>query len=243
MTVQTPLLLTSKLTRPLCYPLSPPLTSAKDQTSQSYSFSIEQALQIYGSQPELLGLVLYSKLEEDRRKTEEAKLRQKEIEYILQKQQIIFSRRPAPTLPSPFLKDELATKSTLDRRPSTAPKETVLYPERPSDLKRKMSFDMPSLPLSPPLEISKKRKRTIQAITTMIETKEFPYRDDYLWKNNGNTTHRKSGLRSVYYKCSNGAKGCPVNKTVTFKKKGEYLIKYRGEHLKECSRVKRITDL
>jgi hypothetical protein len=46
----------------------------------------------------------------------------------------------------------------------------------------------------------------MQAITTIIETKEFPYNDDYLWKNNGNTVHKKSGYKSIYYKCSNSAK-------------------------------------
>lgn len=46
----------------------------------------------------------------------------------------------------------------------------------------------------------------MQAISTIIETKEFPYNDDYLWKNNGNTVHKKSGYRSIYYKCSNSAK-------------------------------------
>jgi len=63
-------------------------------------------------------------------------------------------------------------------------------------------------PPSPPTETinPKKRKREIQAITTIIETKEFPYSDDYLWKNNGNTVHKKSGLKSIYYKCSNGTK-------------------------------------
>jgi phosphopantetheine adenylyltransferase len=51
-----------------------------------YPLSIQKAIQIYGSQPELLGLILSSKVEEDRRKTEEAKLRQKEIDYLLQKE-------------------------------------------------------------------------------------------------------------------------------------------------------------
>lgn len=45
----------------------------------------------------------------------------------------------------------------------------------------------------------------MQAITKIVETREFPYLDDYFWKNNGNTTH-KSGRRSVYYKCSNSGK-------------------------------------
>jgi hypothetical protein len=70
-----------------------------------------------------------------------------------------------------------------------------------------------TLPLSPPIETVniKKRKREIQAITTIIETKEFPYSDDYLWKNNGNTIHKKSGFKSVYYKCSNGIRVSVIN--------------------------------
>ncbi|KAL7312984.1 hypothetical protein PS15m_008687 [Mucor circinelloides] len=108
-----------------------------------------------------------------------------------------------------------------------------------------------SAPPSPPIEptaaptatTTKRRRREMQAISTIIETKEFPYNDDYLWKNNGNTVHKKTGFKSIYYKCSNSAKGCPVNKTVTFKDNGEHLIKYRGQHLPECNRIKRITDL
>ncbi|ORZ18505.1 hypothetical protein BCR42DRAFT_489860 [Absidia repens] len=81
----------------------------------------------------------------------------------------------------------------------------------------------------------KRRRREMQSITMIIETKEFPYNDNYNWKNNGNTVHKKSGQRSIYYKCSNAPKGCHVNKTVTFKGQGEYLIKYRGKHLINCS--------
>lgn len=91
--------------------------------------------------------------------------------------------------------------------------------------------------------VNKRRRREMQAITTIIETREYPYNDDYLWKNNGNTVHKKTGFKSIYYKCSNSSKGCPVNKTLTFKDNGEHLIKYRGQHLVECNRIKRITDL
>ncbi|KAI8394085.1 uncharacterized protein BYT42DRAFT_553345 [Radiomyces spectabilis] len=89
----------------------------------------------------------------------------------------------------------------------------------------------------------KRKRREMQAVTMIIETREFPYNDEYLWKNNGNTVHKKTGYRSIYYKCTNSHKGCPVNKTVTFKDQGEYLIKYRGEHLNECNRVKHIKDI
>ncbi|KAG0769757.1 hypothetical protein G6F57_001478 [Rhizopus arrhizus] len=192
-----------------------------------YPLSIQKAIQIYGSQPELLGLILSSKVEEDRRKTEEAKLRQKEIDYLLQKE------KKQSNLTS------LHTPSTQSNRKTSI--DMLLISPQTNQLK----LPEQTLPLSPPIETVniKKRKREIQAITTIIETKEFPYSDDYLWKNNGNTIHKKSGFKSVYYKCSNGIRGCPVNKTVTLKGNGEYLIKYRGEHLQLCNRIKRITDL
>ncbi|KAI9494937.1 hypothetical protein BDB00DRAFT_816366 [Zychaea mexicana] len=88
-----------------------------------------------------------------------------------------------------------------------------------------------------------RRRREMQAITKIVETKEYPYVDGYFWKNNGNTIQKKTGNKSVYYKCSNSAKGCPVNKTVTWKDNGEYLIKYRGEHFPDCNRVQRVVDV
>lgn len=53
---------------------------------------------------------------------------------------------------------------------------------------------------------NKRRRREMQAITMIIETREFPYNDDYLWKNNGNTIHKGSGNKSIYYKCANNPK-------------------------------------
>ncbi|KAG1436179.1 hypothetical protein G6F56_013668 [Rhizopus delemar] len=88
-----------------------------------------------------------------------------------------------------------------------------------------------------------RRRREMQAITKIVETREYPYVDGYFWKNNGNTVQKKTGNKSVYYKCSNSNKGCPVNKTVTWKNNDEYLIKYRGEHLLECNKVQRIVDM
>ncbi|RCH85181.1 hypothetical protein CU097_006978 [Rhizopus azygosporus] len=272
--------------------------------SSACSLSIEKAIQVYGSQPELLSLILSSKVEEDRRKAEEAKLRQKEIDYMLHQQQ---KKKDKPTKPMPMLPHipqkrgdsiqplKASTHSTDSTLPPLHIKSSYSSPwnHRTNETTRKTSIDMllisehdPDLKL-PELSIpssrsstntatstednsqleykrprsysegydpaagsassnetnTKRRKREIQAITTIIETKEFPYSDDYLWKNNGNTVHKKTGFKSIYYKCSNGAKGCPVNKTVTFKDNGEYLIKYRGEHLAECHRIKRITDL
>lgn len=62
--------------------------------------------------------------------------------------------------------------------------------------------------------VNKRRRREMQAITTIIETREFPYNDDFLWKNNGNTVHKKTGFKSIYYKCSNSSK---VNTLINLK--------------------------
>lgn len=52
--------------------------------------SLDEMIRAYSHKPELLKLILLSKVEEDRRRTEEARLRSKEIEvryYLLQQQQ------------------------------------------------------------------------------------------------------------------------------------------------------------
>ncbi|KAG1462357.1 hypothetical protein G6F56_005536 [Rhizopus delemar] len=301
MTSHRSLFLSSKVSRAdkrTPYPPSPPLSNSgyrlwspntveQEQMSSTYSLSVEKAIQVYGSQPALLGLILSSKVEEDRRMAEEAKLRRKEIDYALERQK---KEKAKQTLPLPILPHlpqreepapmvEFSPRSTLpplNMNSSSLKKRDIrknsidmlLIPTEKKDSQSKL-LEIPATPKkdeessnkqdrsnvcevpnpfppSPPNEptqLSRKRKREIQAITTIIETKEFPYSDDYLWKNNGNTVHKKSGLKSIYYKCSNGTKGCPVNKTVTFKENGEYLIKYRGEHLTECNRIKRITHL
>ncbi|GAN11421.1 hypothetical protein MAM1_0592d10983 [Mucor ambiguus] len=89
----------------------------------------------------------------------------------------------------------------------------------------------------------RRRRREMQAISMIIETREFPYNDEYVWKNNGNTIHKSTGQKSIYYKCSNSMMGCPVNKTVTFRENGEYLIKYRGNHLNDCNKIKRVVNI
>lgn len=54
-----------------------------------------------------------------------------------------------------------------------------------------------------PSNVSTRRRREMQPITMIIETREFPYNDEYVWKNNGNTIHKSTGQKSIYYKCSN----------------------------------------
>lgn len=51
-----------------------------------------------------------------------------------------------------------------------------------------------------------RRRREMQAITKIVETREFPYVDNFFWKNNGNTVQKKTGCKSIYYKCSNSNK-------------------------------------
>lgn len=51
-----------------------------------------------------------------------------------------------------------------------------------------------------------RRRRSMQAITKIVETTEFPYDDRHFWKNNGNTIQKKTGCKSVYYKCANSCK-------------------------------------
>lgn len=52
-----------------------------DENQQTTSFNISEIIKKYGENSEILQLILTSKLEEDRRRVEEAKLEQKKIEY------------------------------------------------------------------------------------------------------------------------------------------------------------------
>ncbi|KAI9027511.1 hypothetical protein CLU79DRAFT_717037 [Phycomyces nitens] len=375
--------------------------SAPDSPGTSSFLSLERVVQKYGTRPELLELILSTKVEEDRRRAEEAKLRRKEIDYLLHRHQSDTDSPPAynpwkSPSPKPQRRSPVSQHShtSVDdqtddprhrdsrlylpypgRRPSQTGKSlpysspispSIDYPPHhqaqkhpslphtnaprcpdrlidpldpldspqhiytdptmvdsrrknsnhnidmllshsplvqpkhifpPSDYRRHEPFhpykSQPSTkqslqsleppvnletkshsllssgipPPSPPIEStgfqpqsttakqthqreaspvdtsSKRKRREMQAITTIIETREFPYNDNYLWKNNGNTIHKKTGHKSIYYKCSNSGKGCLVNKTVTFRENGEHLIKYRGQHLSECSRIKRIIDI
>ncbi|KAI9236550.1 MAG: hypothetical protein BYD32DRAFT_418582 [Podila humilis] len=84
----------------------------------------------------------------------------------------------------------------------------------------------------------KRKRREMQPVNKIVDSPQ-PHIDPYLWKNNGNTIQKKTGCKSIYYKCSNSTAGCTVNKTVTEKEGGGYVTKYRGEHLEECIRLKK----
>ncbi|KAI8885979.1 hypothetical protein K501DRAFT_244952 [Backusella circina FSU 941] len=339
---------------------SPMISSNKQQQQEQTPASgdLQEIIYSYQSQPDLLRLILLSKLEEDKRRAEEAKLRAKELDLLLmqQQQQLIassnnsdplsfsssaatasfqqsfntssFNMQPTPPISTNSSTDgrmnsfsnnhnNTVRRTSLDailvsptqctptnsllqqqhhhRRDSTIgssftgsadsdefddrtfspiPTSTPVsassllqmdsynsaaaavmsslnnkhqpsYPNMDEDsfnihhhLEKSQSvaarYDFPPRP---------RRRREMQAITKIVETREYPYIDGHFWKNNGNTVQKKTGNKSVYYKCSNSNKGCPVNKTVTWKDNGEYLIKYRGEHLPDCNKVQRIVDV
>jgi hypothetical protein len=47
------------------------------------SFDLDRIINKYGDHPALLQLILSSKVEEDRRRAEEARLKQKELDYLI----------------------------------------------------------------------------------------------------------------------------------------------------------------
>ncbi|KAI8991072.1 hypothetical protein BDF20DRAFT_903932 [Mycotypha africana] len=299
------------------------------QESQQYqqnliSGDLQDIIYSYQAHPELLKLILLSKLEEDKRRAEEAKLRAKELDLILLQQQDQYQHQQhqydttlnlsnensnIPTLHgitsnndninTSFVQSTppLSSSSSIDGRSifQSRPSLDVLLTNNTSTSNTHVAYltsqqqqwafrresvlcssfkgsaavpgefvDRPFSPTTPstvttsttnavPTPVTAtptftalnrpRRRREMQAITKIVETREYPYNDGYFWKNNGNTVQKKTGNKSVYYKCSNSTKGCPVNKTVTWKDNGEFLIKYRGEHLSDCNKVQRIVDI
>lgn len=78
------------------------------------SCDLQDVIYYYQSQPELLRLILLSKVEEDKRKAEEAKLRAKELDMFLfeqqQQQTDSFMKRPSVL--------DILMEDTTDRRDS-----------------------------------------------------------------------------------------------------------------------------
>ncbi|KAI8882800.1 hypothetical protein K501DRAFT_323762 [Backusella circina FSU 941] len=263
----------------------------------------------YQGNPELLRLILSSKVEEDKRRTEEAKLKTKELDLYMKTQTsqlkpystnsdfetnrinsqlepvTVLNRRRSSSSSTSSTNSSTAGGSTLRRIvpysvPSSRTRPIAIDPQQRRNSSTSSLFAMNRLsihnnnnainqqtklkpssapspshylytPASSALDCKNnmtplpkaRRRRSIQAITKVIETKEYPYHDGYFWKNNGNTTQKKTGCRNVYYKCTNSCKGCPVNKTVIEQPDGIYVIKYRGDHIPECNQVEHIKDL
>ncbi|ORX46713.1 hypothetical protein DM01DRAFT_1339373 [Hesseltinella vesiculosa] len=310
--------------------------SSTNVSSPPMSYELQDLLVHYHSQPDLLRLILSSKLEEDKRRAEEAKLRSRELDLLLlqQQQQLMPSLTNSPSsststhsthaysslftskLDNPPAslqpQDTSAFDVSLQKhfQPATQPQPTEsnfstlssppltssddpLYsrhvpsssssfvakdesyvvpsdasdflpsaPSRPSNL-NVYSHAPPYTPTTRPIQHTSmdnepftstlrydpyayptrpRRRREMQAITKIVETREYPYVDGYNWRNNGNTIQKKTGNKSVYYKCANSIKGCTVNKTLTWRGSGEYIIKYRGEHLPDCAQAQRVAQ-
>ncbi|KAI8090040.1 uncharacterized protein BX664DRAFT_365759 [Halteromyces radiatus] len=299
-----------------------------NNTSPS-SCDLQDIIMCYQSQPDLLRLILSSKLEEDKRRAEEAKLKAKELDLLLiqQQQQMMTptltsspSTTSSSTGPSVTSNDAYSTfgfhsiqqqqqqESSMDTSSSPSfngmiqsmnnnnnnvtspptisssphhrksspitfttsssvsssgisslapPSPPPSYGIRRSVTNDPTSFNLHDHPTSsddinqPPASspssflplAEPRRRREMQAITKIVETRDYPYIDGHSWRNNGNTVQKKTGNKSVYYKCANSIKGCAVNKTLTWRGNGEYLIKYRGEHLPECGNMQHIPDV
>lgn len=52
-------------------------------------FDVHTIIEKYGKQPDLLELILSCKAQEDKRKTEEAKLKQRELDYLISNEGIL----------------------------------------------------------------------------------------------------------------------------------------------------------
>ncbi|KAI9305956.1 hypothetical protein BJ944DRAFT_264321 [Cunninghamella echinulata] len=267
-------------------------TTLDDSTSPSPSwtppsYELQEMLVHYQSQPDLLQLILESKLQEDKRRTEEARLRAKELDLmLLQHQQLNQDSFTTSSLLSDVsnhnnmkkrrnsslnnitennddLDDMMFLQQITSSFPNTNKNDThepltppypindiyhhdpliTTMPNTPTSSSSSSSISSPTSSNITQQQQRPRKRREMQAITKLVETKEFPYLDGYFWRNNGNTIQKKTGNKSVYYKCSNSSKNCTVNKTILFKENGEYLIKYRGEHLPECGKVQHIVDV
>ncbi|RGB38723.1 hypothetical protein C1646_521095 [Rhizophagus diaphanus] len=237
-------------------PSIPAGLSSPNNTTAASSFDLQDVIAQFGGQPELLKLILTSKVEEDKRKAEEAKLRVKELDLMLcdkhrkcndhddSKNDEIHSNQDMDYDNENSIG---ALSSPVHSLSLNSPSSTPVSQSTPR-LKSRSSKDQDEPTENEQNNINgapnkrKRKRREMLPVTMIIETKEHPFTDDYLWKNNGNTTQRKTGNKSVYFKCSNSNKGCPVNKTVTENKGGEdgWTIKIRGNHLDECGKIKRI---
>ncbi|CAH1761374.1 15043_t:CDS:2 [Entrophospora sp. SA101] len=223
------------------------LSSNNNQTVLTNNFDLQEILSQFGTQPDLLKIILTSKVEEDKRRAEEAKLRVREIDLMLLDR---YRQRRFAEHVEDIHGNSLGTYLTPDGPSSTY----ALFNNNLASSIQNIPIDNNAISssynhakciahcgLNGTPSKRKRKRREMLPVTMIIETKDNPYKDAYLWKNNGNTTQRKTGNKSVYYKCSNSNKGCPVNKTVTEKEDG-WMIKYRGHHLEDCGKIKRIVQ-
>lgn len=87
-------------------------------------YDLQQVIQQYQSQPELLKLILTSKVEEDKRRAEEAKLRAKELDLYLKNSNQAPSSPPTTPRPSISDTDELSPRKSSTSEATTLPSKT-----------------------------------------------------------------------------------------------------------------------
>ncbi|CAG8536509.1 11251_t:CDS:2 [Diversispora eburnea] len=228
------------------------LSSPSSGTTTVTNFELQDVIAQFQTQPELLKLILTSKVEEDKRRAEEAKLRVRELDLMLSERNR--QRKSAEDIKHNGNEQVNNNDMDYDNNGSPTTSQLQLNPQdlltssnnqiitsRIHDQEGIRSIENEENNNNTTSNKRRRKRREMLPVTVIIETKESPYVDDYLWKNNGNTTQKKTGNKSVYFKCSNSNKGCPVNKTVT-EKEGGWTIKYRGHHLEECGKIKRIVQ-
>lgn len=227
--------------------MNTPPADAAPTLPQTQPISLNDILTKYTEKPDLLELILLSKVEEDRRRTEEIKLRSRQLDYMLQNQHPSSSSSSSPSCcssSSPSITHAIRQTTPLQpvniRTPSPDPQQQHVSSTSPTAQSHSSQYYPPSLPSTNaaaavvadksscnPLDQSsattttrsttsttsslvqakrRRRRQKMQAVTKTVETRDFPYHDDYLWKNNGNTVHKASGTKSIYYKCANHPK-------------------------------------
>ncbi|CAJ0746376.1 6846_t:CDS:2 [Entrophospora sp. SA101] len=218
------------------------LSSNNNQTVLTNNFDLQEILSQFGTQPDLLKIILTSKVEEDKRRAEEAKLRVREIDLMLldRYRQRRFAEH-VEGMDVYLTPDGPSSTYALFNNNLASSIQNIPIDNNAISSSYNHAKCIARIKLSSKNDKRKRKRREMLPVTMIIETKDNPYKDAYLWKNNGNTTQRKTGNKSVYYKCSNSNKGCPVNKTVTEKEDG-WMIKYRGHHLEDCGKIKRIVQ-
>lgn len=154
--------------------------------------NLQGVISKYQTNPELLKLILASKVEEDRRRTEEAKLKSKELDLYLNQQKDKTRRASFGNSSNCFRRIVPYETATIT---STNPSLSTRY----NKYTKYIIFSHVWI-LSAPIP---KRRRSIQAVSKIIETHGFPLNDGFFWKNNGNTLQKKTGRKSIYYKCAN----------------------------------------
>lgn len=113
-------------------PTPPPPLASSSPTSSYSGLDWQSIMQLYQNQPELLKMILNSKVEEDKRRTEEAKLRSKELDLYIQetKKRIAAYHQRQHLSNDTSSSNSSRRESTLvaDHRPSSTAIDDNTYP-------------------------------------------------------------------------------------------------------------------